>query len=133
MRMGGKPAPFGVDEETLDFVLDSLFSDTWVEFRGIHLFTGTQILDHAVLVNQYRKGLEIGRRVAGRIERPLHTIDFGGGLGIPYFANDEQLDIDKLKDGLARLFGEIENDSHFVGTKFVVEPGRYLIGEAGYT
>src|ERR1700676_1897956 len=24
MRMGGKPAPFGVDEETLDFVLDRL-------------------------------------------------------------------------------------------------------------
>lgn len=131
MRMGGKPAPFGVDEEILDFVLDSLLSNPWLEFRGIHLFTGTQILDHAVLVNQYRKGLEIGRRVAGRIERPLHTIDFGGGLGIPYFANDEQLDMDKLKDGLARLFGEINNDLHFKGTKFVVEPGRYLIGEAG--
>ena len=58
MRMGGKPAPFGIDEETLDAVLDSLLEDPWIEFRGIHLFTGTQILDHAVLVNQYRKGLE---------------------------------------------------------------------------
>ena len=131
MRMGGKPAPFGVDEETLDCVLDSLLSNPSVEFRGIHLFTGTQILDHAVLVNQYRKGLEIGRRVASRLERPLHTIDFGGGLGIPYFANDAQLDMEKLKTGLARLFGEIDNDRQFEGTKFVVEPGRYLIGEAG--
>ena len=131
MRMGGKPAPFGIDEENLDVVLDSLLADPYVEFRGIHLFTGRRFLHHAVLVNQYRKGLEIGRRVAGRIQRPLHTIDFGGGLGIPYFANDAQLDMDKLKDGLARLFGEIENDLHFEGTKFVVEPGRYLIGEAG--
>ena len=131
MRMGGKPAPFGIDEENLDVVLDSLLADPYVEFRGIHLFTGTQILAQAVLMNQYRKGLKIGRRVASRIDRPLHTIDFGGGLGIPYFANDEQLEMDKLKDGLAQLFGEIEHDSHFEGTKFVVEPGRYLIGEAG--
>jgi diaminopimelate decarboxylase len=131
MRMGGKPAPFGVDEEDLDAVLDSLLEDPGVEFRGIHLFTGTQILDHAVLVNQYRKGLEISRRVADRIQRPLHTIDFGGGLGIPYFANDAQLDIDKLKDGLARLFKDIESDTCFLETQFVVEPGRYLIGEAG--
>ena len=131
MRMGGKPAPFGVDEENLDVVLDSLLSDPRVEFRGIHLFTGTQILDHAVLVNQYRKGLEIGRKVASRIERPLHTIDFGGGLGIPYFPNDKELDMGKLIESLAELFGEIDNDVHFEGTNFMVEPGRYLIGEAG--
>ncbi len=131
MRMGGKPAPFGVDEENLDVVLDSLLANPNLEFRGIHLFTGTQILDQAILVNQYRKGLEIGRRVSRRITRPLHTIDFGGGLGIPYFPADESLDMEKLKDGLAQLFSPVASDSHFKGTKFVVEPGRYLIGEAG--
>jgi diaminopimelate decarboxylase len=129
--MGGKPAPFGVDEEDLDIALEFLLADPNIEFRGIHLFTGTQILDHEVLMNQYRIGLEIAGRISSWIKAPLRTIDFGGGLGIPYFVNDEELDMDKLKDGLARLFGEVENDWHFDGTKFVVEPGRYLVGEAG--
>jgi diaminopimelate decarboxylase len=131
MRMGGKPAPFGIDEENLDTVLDSMLADPSLEFRGIHLFSGTQIIDHGVLVNQYRKALEIGRKIARRIKRPLHTIDFGGGLGIPYFPNDTQLDMEKLKDSLAQLFKGTENDACFERTKFVVEPGRYLIGEAG--
>jgi diaminopimelate decarboxylase len=131
MRMGGKPVPFGVDEEILDKALDRILSEPSINLRGIHLFTGTQILDHAVLVSQYRKGLDIGRRIVDRIKRPLHTIDFGGGLGIPYFSNEGELDVDQLKEGRAGLFYEIENDSRFEGTRFVVEPGRYLVGEAG--
>jgi diaminopimelate decarboxylase len=131
MRMGGKPAPFGIDEETLDEVLDRVLGEPSINVQGIHLFTGTQILDYNILLGQYRKGLEIGRMVVDRVKRPLHTIDFGGGLGIPYFARDEELNVEKLRIGLAQLFDEIENDSDFKGTNFVVEPGRYLVGEAG--
>jgi len=131
MRMGGKSAPFGIDEESLDAVVDRILSDRSIEFRGIHLFTGTQILDHTILVGQYRKGIEIARRVGRKLQRPLHTLDFGGGLGVPYFANEQELDIEKLRQGLAQLMAEIKNEPLFEGTRFVVEPGRYLVAEAG--
>ncbi|MGH7401711.1 MAG: type III PLP-dependent enzyme [Candidatus Rokuibacteriota bacterium] len=131
MRMGGKPAPFGVDEERLEETLDLLEGDAAVQLQGLHLFTGTQILDHAVVVDQYRHGLQVARRVAGRLGRPLHTLDFGGGFGIPYFANETELDVDKLREELRALFIEVEGDPLFRGTRFVVEPGRYLVGEAG--
>ena len=131
MRMGGKPLPFGVDEERLDAVLDLLLADRSIDFCGIHLFAGTQILEAEVLAAQYRKDLEIAVRVADRVGHPLHTIDFGGGLGIPYFANEQPLDLEKLRDLLASLFAEFVGDPRFAGTKFVVEPGRFLVGEAG--
>jgi len=131
MRMGGKPLPFGVDEERLDAVLDLLLADRSIDFRGIHLFAGTQILEAEVLAAQYRKGLEIAAHVVDRIGSPFHTIDFGGGLGIPYFANEQPLDLEKLRDLLASLFAEMAVDRRFAGTKFVVEPGRFLVGESG--
>lgn len=131
MRMGGKPAPFGIDEECLDGVLDRVLSDEALNFRGIHLFTGTQILDAEVLLNQYRKGLEIARRTAQRAGSSLRTVDFGGGLGIPYFSNEDELDMDELRAGLVSIFSEIEPEEPFSGTQFMVEPGRYLVGEAG--
>ena len=131
MRMGGKPAPFGVDEEQLDEVLDLLEADSAVDLQGLHLFTGTQILDHAVVVGQYRHGLRVARRVAARLGRPLRTLDFGGGFGIPYFANETELDTGKLGEELHALFIEVDGDPLFRGTRFVVEPGRYLVGEAG--
>lgn len=131
MRMGGKPAPFGIDEEALDPVLDSVLSCASIDFRGVHLFAGTQILDPGVLIAQYRAGLEIAERVARRAGRPLHTVDFGGGLGIPYFQNEQALDIDRLRDELGTLMADVRGKALFEGTRFVVEPGRYLVGEAG--
>ena len=131
MRMGGKPLPFGVDEERLDSVLDLILADRSIDYRGIHLFAGTQILEADVLAAQYRKGLEIAARAADRVGHPLHTIDFGGGLGIPYFANEQPLDLEKLRDLLSSLFAEVAGDQRFAGTKFVVEPGRFLVGESG--
>ena len=90
MRMGGKAAPFGIDEEMLDDVISQVIANPFLDFRGIHLFTGTQILDHAVLIRQYRKGLEIAVGAARRLKRPLHTVDIGGGLGIPYFSGEHE-------------------------------------------
>jgi diaminopimelate decarboxylase len=131
MRMGGKPAPFGIDEESLDVVLERLLSDSSINFLGIHLFTGTQILDHTILIRQYHKGLEIARRVASRLQRPLHMVDFGGGLGIPYFVHEQELDMEQLRKELVRLMAETQDKTLFDGTQFMVEPGRYLVGEAG--
>ena len=131
MRMGGKPAPFGVDEEQVNGVLDQILSDPVLEFRGIHLFAGTQILDDSILINQYRKGLEIAKRVAQRLHHPLHTIDFGGGLGIPYFKHEQELNLERLRGALYTLIDDILQDPIFSGTKFIVEPGRFLVGESG--
>lgn len=131
MRMGGKPAPFGVDEEGIDGLLDLLEADPAIEFKGLHLFAGTQILDHAVLVAQYRHGLALARRVAARRGRPLRTLDFGGGLGVPYFSNERELDIEKLGEELRGLMAEAEGDPLLTGTRFIVEPGRYLVAESG--
>jgi diaminopimelate decarboxylase len=130
MQMGGRPLPFGVDEECLEAALDRILAEPQIEFQGIHLFAGTQILDCSVLLAQYRKTLEIGARIVKRLGRPLATLDFGGGLGIPYFAHERELDLEQLRVGLAALLGEFD-PSLFAPTQFIVEPGRYLIGEAG--
>ena len=131
MRMGGRPVPFGVDEEVLEPLLDIVLADSALEFRGIHLFSGTQILDYAVLLSQYRHAIEIARRITKRTGCPVQTLDLGGGLGIPYFGHESELDLKQLQPGLAALFGEIEADPAFTGTQFLVEPGRFLVGEAG--
>jgi diaminopimelate decarboxylase len=131
MRMGGKPAPFGIDEENVDSLVQYLASASCFDFRGIHMFSGTQILDHAVLLTQYRKCIAIARHVASCAGMPLHTVDFGGGLGIPYFANERELDLSRLREGLITLMADVRDDPVFRDTRFVVEPGRFLVGEAG--
>jgi diaminopimelate decarboxylase len=131
MRMGGKPAAFGIDEERLEEAVAAVAKLSSIDFQGVHLFTGTQILDAEVLTRQYRKGLEIAKRAAKRSGRPIHTVDFGGGLGIPYFAHEQALNLDAVRHLVAELMAEYAADPIFASTTFIVEPGRFLIGEAG--
>ena len=131
MRMGGKPAPFGIDEEVFENALDRLTAYPELQFQGVHIFAGTQILDADILLTQYRRGIDIARRAANRTRLPITTLDFGGGLGIPYFANEQELDLAALRSGLSDLMRSIENEPCFSHTHFLVEPGRFLVGECG--
>ena len=126
MRMGGKSAPFGVDEESMDDVVDALAVSSRIEVSGVHIFAGTQILDADVLEAQYRKCLEIASRLATKLGRPLSTVDFGGGLGIPYFDGDAELDLIRYGELVDALVRDVDTE-----TRLMVEPGRYLVGEAG--
>jgi diaminopimelate decarboxylase len=128
--MGGKPAPFGVDEEEMGTVVAALRESPLVRVTGVHIFAGTQILDADVLGAQYRKCVELARTMARSLEGPLVTVDFGGGLGIPYFDSDQELDLDSYGKNVADLLASLEDDT-FASTRFVVEPGRYLAGPAG--
>ena len=131
MRMGGKSAPFGVDEEDLAILVDRLKHEPLLELNGIHLFLGTQNLDSKVLLDQYQRGVDLAKEVAIKMQHPLNTIDFGGGFGIPYFPRDEVLNLDHFQVGLESMLERIGNDPWLKETRFMVEPGRFLVGEAG--
>jgi diaminopimelate decarboxylase len=131
MRMGARSVAFGIDEDQLEDVVAAVMDSPSLELVGLHLFVGTQILDAGTLLRQYAEGLNIARRLSVRIGRPLDTVDLGGGLGIPYFPGEARLDLDALRSGLAELFVNITDDAAFRSTRFVLEPGRFLVGEAG--
>jgi diaminopimelate decarboxylase len=131
LQMGGKPTAFGVDEELLDEAVARVRRMPRLDFTGIHLFTGTQILDAAVLGRQYRAAVAIARRLAQRLGRPLRTVDLGGGLGVPYTERDAPLDLGKFDEELASLWREVATDPCFENTRFILEPGRFLVGPAG--
>jgi diaminopimelate decarboxylase len=52
-------------------------------------------------------------------------------MGIPYFPHEQELNLASLREGLVNLCAEVDAEPAFVGTRFLVEPGRFLAGEAG--
>lgn len=131
MRMGGKAIQFGIDEEQLELVLDRYKQHDWLDIAGIHLFAGTQILDAQVLLKQWSHGLELAKRVARLLGRPLRTIDLGGGLGIPCFGKEAPLDLALIEAGAPALFASITDEPLLANTRIILEPGRFLAGPAG--
>jgi diaminopimelate decarboxylase len=124
MRMGGQPAAFGFDEEILDDVVKDICRRPGLSFQGIHIFAGTQILDAKVLLAQWGRAIDVARRAAAVAGRPTRTIDLGGGLGIPYFPAETELDLAAVKAGAEALFDGVQ-------AHVILEPGRFLAGPAG--
>lgn len=131
MRMGGKPAPFGFDEEIIDDVIVAIRAERRLRLTGVHLFAGTQVLDAAVLVQQWRHGLAVAAAIADRFGASLHSIDLGGGLGIPYHGPDATLDLDAVKAAIPDLKAVQAAHAGIRDAKVILEPGRYLMGPNG--
>jgi len=131
MQMGGKPSPFGIDEESIDDVCDTIKTLRNIRMQGVHLFMGTQILDAKTLEKQYRRCIAIARFIAKTHQFKIETIDFGGGWGTPYFPHENELDLRHLKTILEKIDTELSADELLSGCNAVLEPGRFLINEAG--
>jgi diaminopimelate decarboxylase len=130
MRMGGGPAAFGLDEDLLEDVIARVQKVPTLHLHGLHLFAGTQILNGETLVNQWRHGLSIAKRMLA-LGVALKTVDFGGGLGVPYVHSDKTLDLALVADGVSALLTDIDQDPELAGLNLMVEPGRYLSAPAG--
>lgn len=129
LRMGGRPSPFGIDEERLDEIAAAILGEPRLRLAGIHMFAGTQILDAQVLVGQWRHAIAIASRLAAIAPAAVRSIDLGGGLGIPYFPRESALDLGEVRALSEGLFGGLPGP--LCEARFVVEPGRFLVGPAG--
>lgn len=131
MRMGGKPTAFGFDEEILADVAQKVAANEYLKLQGLHMFAGTQILKADVLLNQWAYGLDLAGRLAGLLNRPLKTIDLGGGLGAPYHQGDAALDLDIIAAGVSDLRQKKADNPLLKDSDVILEPGRFLTANAG--
>ncbi|MCP5346803.1 MAG: pyridoxal-dependent decarboxylase, exosortase A system-associated [Gammaproteobacteria bacterium] len=129
MRMGGGPKVFGIDEEQIPAILQKF--DRWpnLNFVGFHVFAGSQNLNHQSIITALEQAFSLIEGLLPDCPSPPAMINLGGGFGIPYFATDEELDIQSVGTALQTLLQQ--KRSLFPQTRFVLETGRYLIGEAG--
>lgn len=128
MKMGGGAKPFGVDQDRVADLARSLIA-AGAEWRGLHVFTGSQALDAAAIIETQGKVVDLAARLADEIGAPLPHLNLGGGLGIPYFHGDQPLDIAPIGAALGERFAHLP--AGLADTQFAIELGRYLVGEAG--
>jgi diaminopimelate decarboxylase len=131
MRMAGGAKQFGIDEEKLDEFFTVLSGLMNIEFKGLHIFAGSQVLDYKLLLEYFENVLKIAINIQKNYPVSVSILNFGGGFGIPYFAKEEELDIQSFGKGLKELFKKNDVKTAFPETRFVVESGRFLVGESG--
>jgi len=91
---------------------------------GIDMHIGSQIEDMAPFDNAYALMAELVRDLRAQ-GHTIHHVDVGGGLGIPYHADQ---DAPPLPVEYARI---VRKHLGQLGVELVLEPGRLIVGNAG--
>lgn len=119
VRTGGAEAKFGLPVARLDaFVAEARALGARITGLHAHLGSGIDAAGHWRGVHAQLAGLADG---IGTVE----VIDIGGGLPIPYRDGDAAFAIDDWAQGLAEV------KAAYPRFHLAIEPGRYLVGEAG--
>ncbi len=97
-----------------------------MKVEGLHMHTGSDILDVDVFINGAIILLDVAREF-----RELEYVDFGSGFKVPYKPDDIFTDIEALGEKLAQYFKKFCRD-YGRDLTLIFEPGKFLVSEAGY-
>jgi len=119
---GKRETKFGVDLQRAEELLKDARRLKRVRMAGLHVHIGSQITKTDPYVDTLNRLVDFVPRVRA-LGHPLEWLDLGGGFGIWY------------KDKSARPAAEIASVClplvAKTGLKLIVEPGRFIVGNAG--
>jgi len=128
MKMGGGAKPFGVDADRVPALARQLIAKG-AEWRGLHIFTGSQTLSAEAIIEAQANVLALAAELTRAIGHACPKLNMGGGLGIPYFPGDTPVDLPQVGAALAERVADLPGE--LADTELCLELGRYLVGEAG--
>lgn len=131
MKMGGD-TQFGIIEDDLEKAISIIEnSKSYLNFTGLHMHLGSQFLESEKLISNFRLILGKADEIANLYKIDLRKVNFGGGWGIDIFGNKPALDLPLIKRSLLELFTDPKYRANFENTRFIIEPGRFLVAESG--
>lgn len=128
MRMGGGAKPFGVDADRAA-VLARHVIGYGADWRGWHIFAGSQALDADAIIAAQAQTLALAARLSDELGASPPLVNLGGGFGVPYFPGEAQLDIARIGAALGEALDK--RGAALKDSEFALELGRWLVAEAG--
>ena len=128
MKMGGAASPFGIDHDQCAEVVRGLI-EAGADWRGLHIYPGSQCLDWAAIVEAQGASVALAGQIADAAGAEPPEVNLGGGFGIPYFAGEAPLDLYSMGQAMGDLLADVPGP--LCASRFTLELGRWLVGEAG--
>ena len=125
ISVGHIDSKFGVSIHQIPHLL-RIVENTTMNINGIHMHTGSDILD----IDVFLHAAEILFDTA-KYFKNLKFLDFGSGFKVPYQQNDIETNIEELGEKLSKRFIDFCKEyGHEL--QLIFEPGKFLVSQAGH-
>ncbi|MCL2774464.1 MAG: diaminopimelate decarboxylase [Oscillospiraceae bacterium] len=103
-----------------------------LEFIGIHCHIGSQILEIQPFLDADIM-ITFALDIKNKYGYEISTVNFGGGFGIKYLPEQEEINIDFGIKTIAEYINKKCDDLKMKVPKIIFEPGRSIVANAGAT
>ncbi|WP_067146008.1 diaminopimelate decarboxylase [Pseudotamlana agarivorans] len=124
ISVGHIDSKFGISIHQIPHIL-RIVENTKMHINGIHMHTGSDILDIEVFLYASEILFETAKQFKG-----LDFIDFGSGFKVPYKAGDIETNIEELGEKLSARFNDFCKE-YGKDLTLAFEPGKFLVSESG--
>ena len=127
LMMGGKPTPFGMDEQDLPQAVALLREYPQLRLEGFHFHLMSHQRDARMQLELVRAYLEVAKRWKATYELDFDVVNAGGGFGVDYAEPAASFDWLQFCTGLRDVLHQ-----HGNGLRLRFEPGRYVSVACGW-
>ena len=125
ISVGHIDSKFGISIHQMPHLL-RIVENTGMHINGIHMHTGSDILD----IEVFLYAAEILFEAATHF-KTLDFLDFGSGFKVPYKKGDIETNIEELGKKLTKRFNAFAA-AYGRPLTLAFEPGKFLVSEAGF-
>lgn len=127
-----KESKFGVIVSQASAVIKQMVDHPYLQFKGIHMHIGSQLMDnqdHLAAINSLLPLLNALDEAA----ITLDILNIGGGFGVYYKTGDTTYDFKAFITPLMQAIDQYYQQRNSARPIIALEPGRYLVANAGAT
>ncbi|MCC9626167.1 diaminopimelate decarboxylase [Thalassospira sp. MA62] len=135
IQTGGVDTKFGFpthDDTYLDAVRATLEAEH-LQLKGIHCHVGSQIQDPTLFINTVKTMVRFMDTIRQETGYTTDVLNIGGGFGVAYLDEDEYLDFAQTMEQVMETLVEEVEARELPLPKIGIEPGRWLVANAGAT
>lgn len=135
IQTGGVDTKFGFpthDDTYLDAIRATLEAEH-LQLKGIHCHVGSQIQDPTLFINTVKTMVRFMDTIRQETGYTTDVLNIGGGFGVAYLDEDEYLDFAQTMEQVMETLVEEVEARELPLPKIGIEPGRWLVANAGAT
>jgi len=125
ISVGHIDSKFGISIHQIPHLL-RIVENTAMNINGIHMHTGSDILDIDVFLHAAEILFDTAKHF-----KALEFLDFGSGFKVPYHENDIETNIEELGEKLSKRFVAFCKE-YGSELQLIFEPGKFLVSQAGH-
>lgn len=104
-----------------------------IDFRGFHFHVGSQLMDNTSHLGAIKQVVKIIKKIKTDFNIEICEMNIGGGFGISYSGQGKTKDLDHFLEGIMEVIEEEFQRENLLRPQIIIEPGRWLVGDAGIT